>query len=90
MIIVISDRFYAYSSEALIEWLSTLIGTIVGASLAAASGVWLFYYQGRKAEEARSEQLREALIAELYATIDRLQTSATTRIPAVSESEPDV
>jgi hypothetical protein len=90
VVIVISDRFYDYSTDALIEWLSTLIGTILGASLAATIGVWLFYYQGKKAEEARVEQLREALIAELYATIDRLSTTPSTQIPDATGGEPNV
>jgi hypothetical protein len=63
---------------------------VLGASLAAAIGVWLFYYQGQKAEEARVEQLREALIAELYATIDRLSTTPSTQIPDIRGGEPDL
>lgn len=72
------------------EWLSTLIGTIVGASLAAAFGIWLFYYQDRVSEEKRVEELRETLIAELYATRDRLGISETQSVNDPMGRGPDV
>lgn len=72
------------------EWLSTLIGTIVGASLAAGVGVGLFYYQGRVSEEKRVEELRESLIAELYATRDRLGISETQHVDDPTGYGPNV
>ena len=89
-LIAISDWFYDYSPDAFVQWLSTLIGTIIGASLAAGFGIWLFYYQGRVSEEKRVEELRESLIAELYATRDRLGVSEVQIVDDPTGHGPDV
>ena len=80
---VFSDR----APDQTVELISTLIGTGVGAGLAAAIGVELFYWQRDKNEERRKRQLRNALIAELQATKDRLNTTSRTSVPAPPGSD---
>lgn len=80
VLFVVYMAFYVHAPDELAELTSTLIGTLIGALLAAATGLWLYRYQSRKNEEARVEQLREALIAELYATFDRLKTTSAVRV----------
>ena len=63
------------------EMLSTLIGTLLGGGLTLTSGFWLYRYQSRKDENERVKNLREALIAELQATTDRLKTVRPTPVP---------
>jgi hypothetical protein len=57
--------FSTYAPDKLPELTSTLIGTLLGAVLAAAVGVGLFNYQGRKTEATRVQYLLESLIGEL-------------------------
>ncbi len=90
VLFVVYTAFSVHAPDEVAELTSTLIGTLIGALLAAATGVGLFYYQGRKTEEARVEQLREVLIAELHATIDRLKTTSVVRVSDRTGSGPDV
>jgi hypothetical protein len=68
IVFLISVAFYRQGSEAFLQWISTLLGTLVGALLAALIGVTLFYYQRSK----RRLELLSALLAELEATLDIL------------------
>ncbi len=91
VVVCISSLFLVFAPQEFAQWLATLLATLIGAALAAASGVWLFYYQAERAEEKRVQELREALIAELYATRDRLQIQAEQHVPdPTGEGRPTV
>jgi hypothetical protein len=90
VIAYISAMFLIFAPGEFAQWLATLLATLMGAALAAASGVWLFYYQGKQSEGTRVEYLREGLIGELYATRDRLQTEPEQRVPHPTGNGPDV
>jgi hypothetical protein len=90
LLATVYGAFYQQAPDTLPELTSTLIGTGLGAGLAAVVGVWLYDVQTRKSEDARVEQLRQALIAELYATTDRLNTTSVTRITDDEEQRPEV
>ena len=80
-IVAVSVWFYSYSSDAFAGWASTFLGTVIGASLAASVGLWLFRYQEDTRKAERVEELCESLIAELQATRDRLQTNPEQEVP---------
>lgn len=63
-------------------WLSTLLATLFGVLLAAAGSIWLFYSQREQNEDRRKQHLINALIAELQATTDRLNTPSRTLVRA--------
>src|SRR5919199_1341831 len=88
---VASVVFCALPTDECAGWFSTLLATLVGVVLAARISMWLFQVQREQNEERRKQQLRDALIAELQATIDRLNTETReiVRAPAGSH-QPDV
>jgi len=79
VLVAISDGFYGYSEESFVVWLSTILGTIIGASLALAIGIWLFGYQQGKVTETRREEFRTLVKAELEETAHRLKVSGATQ-----------
>jgi hypothetical protein len=79
VVVVISERFYDHSTDALIEWLSTLLGTIIGASLTAGFGIWLFFFQSHREDEDKEIQLLTALAGETQSIFDTLNRPDSAR-----------
>jgi hypothetical protein len=73
IILVASVIFFYLVPEAWGEWLSALLGTLIGALLAAVVGIWLFNQQTKEIDKRRRRQLLEAWAGELQAILDILE-----------------
>ena len=69
--------FYVYAPHELPGLASTIIGTFIGALLAAVIPVAIYL----RTEGNRLERLLVALVSELHATVDRLHTLPSTVVP---------
>jgi uncharacterized membrane protein YccC len=75
VLLVASLGFYDLAPSELAGFASTIIGTLLGAVLALAIGIWLFDYQQRKITDTRREEFRALVQAELEETAQRLKDS---------------
>jgi len=71
-------------------YLIQLGATFIGVALAAALGIWLFYFQNEQSEKERKRQLGKALAGELVAVLDILHSPPNATIPDPSGGDADI
>jgi hypothetical protein len=71
-------------------WIIQGGATLCGVLLALVFGIWQFDVQQEKIANRRRGELREGLIAELYATRDRLKTTEVITITAPKRGQTDI
>jgi hypothetical protein len=68
-----ADLTWHQSPSELGSYLIQLFGTLIGASLAIAGGIWLFHHQEQETEEKLKKKLAARTAVELQMNLDRLE-----------------
>lgn len=72
-LVMIGNWAYSFSTVEFVSFITTIVATFSGVGLAAYLNVRQFYYEGRKRDEAQSQQLGQSLAGELYTVLDILR-----------------
>ena len=84
--VFITELVIEFAQQELAEWLITVAATAIGAVLALALALYQFGYQQRETTNARREELRKLIRAELEDTAQELENQYANRPPEVGDT----